>query len=199
MDREITKDWFESVEKATRVGKRIYESGAELNRCLDHIVQLLSDSSVLLAAGSHSTSIFLSITAIEESAKISINMFRRGSDEVKRSKDPLFKHNEKHKLAASPVLELGGRLREVLGREKITEFVKSARNGDFISVRESSLYVGRKNNNLNIPSEVTDKVFARDLLLFSVEIFDDAFVGLTGHTGELEVITDNIFNQWADT
>lgn len=74
--------------------------------------------------------------------------------------------------------------------------LEEARTGQFVEVRESALYVQKLHGVLKLPAEMVDKTRARELLLLAVEAFDDAFVGLTNHTGELEQITNAIFLKW---
>ena len=65
-------------------------------------------------------------------------------------------------------------------------------------MREVSIYVESNASDLIIPIDAIDPQLARELLLFAIEAFDDAFVGYTGHTGELERITDKLFDRWKD-
>ena len=67
---EFEEEWWKSVEAALTMGQRITVTSEDLNEALDHIVRLLTDASLLLESGSHATSCFLAITALEETAKI---------------------------------------------------------------------------------------------------------------------------------
>lgn len=188
--------WFASVEETVAVGQRLTISAGELNQACEHIVQLLQDASSLLKIGSHATAIYLAITALEETAKVHIGLYRRSSLPIKRSKDPLYKHAEKHRLAAAPTVAMGSRLQAAIGESRMHELLELARNGGLIPLRESALYVERKNGILSIPKSAISGTQARELLLVAVEAFDDALVGYTSRSFELGKLTDEIFERW---
>lgn len=194
--KDSDNKWCESVEPALDVGQRITETSEELNQACEHIVRLLNDASLLLEAGSRASAVFLSITALEETAKIHIGMYRNANDAVPRRKDPLYQHDKKHYIAASPTVAMGGRLQEAIGEKRMNELIEIAREGQLKSIREKALYVEKNNGRIQLPSESVTKEFARELILFAVEAFDDAFVGYTGHSYELGEITNQIFNKW---
>lgn len=189
--------WWLSVESASAVGKQITTSTDELNQACEHIVRLLCDASALLDGGSHATSAFLAITALEETAKVHIGMFRRSNIEVKRSKDPLYNHKEKHRIAGSPTVAMGERLQAAIGDDRLRELLEVMRAGGLIHLREAALYVDRSNETLAVPSKVISVSLARELLLLAVEAFDDALVGYTNWTFEASKTTDSIFERWA--
>lgn len=189
--------WWLSVESASAVGKQITTSTAELNQACEHIVSLLCDASVLLDRGSHATSAFLAITALEEIAKIHVGMFRHSNTEVKRSKDPLYKHKEKHRIAGSPTVAMGARLQAAIGEDRLRGLLEVMRGDGLIHLREAALYVDRSNGALTVPSQVISVSQARELLLLAVEAFDDAFVGYSNWTFEASKTTDSIFERWA--
>lgn len=184
------------VDSALAVGESIATTSVDLNKACDHIVRLLEDSSLLLESNSHASATFMAISALEEIAKIHIGIYRKSSEPIKRRKDPLYNHKDKHHIAASPTIAMGARLQAAIGEERMHELIQSARLGQLVDVRESALYVARRDGVLEIPSNVITKRYARELLLLAVEAFDDAFVGYTNHTFELEVITDRIFLKW---
>lgn len=191
-----TIDWWNSVSAALAVGQRFATSVDEFNLACDHIVQLLEDASTLLHSGSHSTAIFLAITAIEETAKTHIGSFRNSADAVKRSKDPLYQHREKHKIALSPTVLMGERLVKALGEERLSVLVELARNGQLVPIREASLYVSQSQAGLQSPSAAVSREQAREFLLLAVEVFDDSLVGISDYTFNLSVRTDKIFQRW---
>ena len=71
-----------------------------------------------------------------------------------------------------------------------------SRSGALISARESAIYLENKNGVLLVPSNVISAVFARELLLYVIEIFDDALVGFSEYSFNLGEITDKLFNEW---
>jgi len=76
---ESDDKWCSSVKEALSAGERIGGTLEQFNMACEHITQLLSDSSDLLSAGSHATAIFLAITALEETAKVHLGMYRRSA------------------------------------------------------------------------------------------------------------------------
>jgi len=178
------------------MGQRVTETSDELNQACEHIVRLLNDASLLLEAGSHASAAFLSITALEETAKIHIGMYRNADDAAPRRKDPLYQHDKKHYIAAAPTVAMGSRLQEAIGEKRMNALIVIARAGQLKSIRENALYVGKDNGQLQLPSEAVTSEFAKELILFAVEAFDDAFVGYTARSYELGEITDQIFNKW---
>jgi|SRR5688572_2801493 len=131
--------WWESVSNALGVGQRIANSVEEFDEAGEHIVQLLKDSSLLLENRSAATACFLAITALEETAKLHIDLFRHSNVTVARGKDPLFKHKEKHRIAAAPTLAMGSRLQTAIGEARLRELMDLARNGGLATLRESCL------------------------------------------------------------
>jgi hypothetical protein len=71
-----------------------------------------------------------------------------------------------------------------------------ARNGGLVALRESCLYVERKDGRLQTPNDVVSSKLAREMLLFAAEAFDDAVVGFTNKSFDLGVATDEIFARW---
>lgn len=189
--------WWKTVELALSKGQKITTTTEEFDQSCHHIVQLLKDASLLLESGSHASSVFMSITAMEETAKIHIGMYRKSEEPLKRGKDPLYKHNKKHMIAASPTILMGSRLQNVIGKDNMHAIVDLAQKGELIYIREHSLYVERDNDTLSIPSIVITEEFAKNVLLFAVEVFDDSLVGYTSAPGTLSEETDRIFDKWS--
>ncbi len=194
---EASEEWWSAVEAALAVGQRLGNSSEEFDRICEHIVQLLEDASTLLAAGSHSTGAFLSITALEETSKAHMGMYRRGAAPVKRSKDPLYKHGEKHRLALGPTVAMGSRLQAAIGEGRMRELIALAGSGGLVVLREAALYVEQKDGALSTPETSVPRSTARELLLLAVEAFDDALVGYTSRSIELSARTDKVFEMWA--
>lgn len=191
-----TIEWLTSLQAASEAGEKLCNSSDEYDAACRHIVQLLHDSSMLLEAESHATAAFLAITAIEEVVKVNFSLYRRSSTPLKRSKDPLFKHGEKHKLAMAPVLPIGTRLCDAIGKERLIELMRSGGTGGFVTSREASLYLERVSNTLVVPRDAISLTYARELLLLAIEVFDDALVGGTNESFRLGEITDELFRKW---
>jgi AbiV family abortive infection protein len=152
---------------------------------------------LLLAAGSHATAAFLAITAIEETAKVHIGLFRRSAIPVAHRKDPLYVHAEKHKLALGPTVAMGGRLQATIGEKRMHEIMGQAQTGDLVKIREAALYVAQETGGLVTPSSAVSPETSRELLLLAIEAFDDGIVGYTGRSIEFSRATDALFSRWA--
>ena len=94
---------------------------------------------------------------------------------------------------------MGQRLEEALGKGELQRIMNMAHNAGFVQTRENALYFQRENGSLIIPAEKVDKTLARSLILFSIEVFDDALIGLTDHSYEMDGITDALFEQIRNT
>lgn len=190
-------EWWSSIEAALAVGKRLANTREEFNEACEHIVQLLHDASTLLATGSHATATFLGITAIEETSKVHLGMYRRSATPVKRSKDPLYKHGDKHRLALGPTFAMDSRLQGAIGESRVNELIDLAKRGGLVELREATLYVEQKSGALCTPKSSVSTALAREILLLAVEVFDDGLVGYTSRSWELGEQTDDIFDRWA--
>jgi AbiV family abortive infection protein len=98
----VPEHWWAALSRAVGAGAKLLHSAEEFDAATEHALSLLRDSSNLLGSGSHATAAFLAITAIEETVKIHIGSYRRNAEEVRRGRDPLYQHAEKHRLAAAP-------------------------------------------------------------------------------------------------
>ena len=173
-------------------------STEDFNKCVDHIVGLLNDAALLYRSGSYATSAFMSITAIEESGKSEMGLFIRQGAGKRVKKDPLHDHKKKEKIAVLHTVAMGQRLVVALGKERIEELYNLTYSGGLKRLREDALYWDIKNGRMELPREVVDKAFARDLLLFSIEVFDDRLVGYTNYSMEVSRTTDKLFQEIVD-
>ena len=201
-DWEMNNDtgaWEELLIKSLASGKAMICDSGDLNKAIDHIHRLLMDASLLLEDGSFATCTFLAITALEETAKVHVGMYRNGSEDSRRSKDPLYSHRDKHRLAAAPAIPLGSRLGQAIGNARVDEFMEMARTGDLVKLREECLYLSSENARISAPLESIDLTLARDILLFCIEAFDDALVGYTNYSFEVSNKTDALFGTVSET
>lgn len=195
---------LDSVESAIEKGSLIFNENTkseDFNRACDHILVLLEDSFQCFSRESWGTSVFLSITAIEEVAKAEIGLYRRKGqiEQVKRGKDKLFNHQEKHRIAVLPTVFMSKRLEAALGMERCSDLLKEATHGDFRNLRESSLYFTNDEDQFITPANVVSKDRARELILLALETTDDRLVGYTGHTVVIENRIDEIFSAVSHT
>jgi AbiV family abortive infection protein len=190
---------FDLIEGMVRTDENLIQSGDELDQAIDHIVQLIQDACTLYVGGSYPSSAFLSITACEEVAKAHIGSFTDGKHPEKKGHNVFRDHKAKHLLAVMPTVSMGQRLEDALGKGELQRVMNMAQNSGFVQARENALYFQRENENLVVPSEKIDKKLGRSLVLFAIEVFDDALVGLTNHSKEAGDITDLLFEQIKNT
>lgn len=193
-------------EKAFNVLQDVFEKGTdfkldgeeEINRCIDHIIRLLKDAYLLFEAGSYPSSAFMSIAAMEETGKSDISIFAKILKlDQKTRRDPLRDHKGKQIVSAMPSVGMGARLIEALGQERIDELYALTYSGGLKNLREDALYWDVKDGAAIFPEQRVDEVLARDLLLFSIETFDDRLVGLTNYSIEASYETDAMFKSVA--
>lgn len=187
------EQWLEEVRLAVSNGTKAIEGGKELNAVIAHIISLLDSSCRLLKDGHFPTATFLAITALEETSKAHIGMYRNSAAAPKRSKDHLYSHKKKHYLAAAPTVSMGSRLGQAIGDERVQQLVDESRTGSFVQLRESCLYFSREKGVLQVPGDVVGFRLACEVLLFSIEAFDDALVGYTNESMVLSRKTDALF------
>lgn len=194
----VPDDWWSAVSRAIGAGTRFLHSAEEFDAATAHALALLRDSSNLLASGSPATAAFLAITAIEETVKIHIGSYRQNPKEARRGRDPLFQHAEKHRLAAAPTVEMGLRLQNAIGEERLQAILEEARTGGLVKVREQSLYFDHDGKNQHIPAMAIDRARARELLLFAIELFDDSLIGMTDRSTDFDREANALFEHWKD-
>lgn len=192
-------DVFEFINGLRNSDENLIRSTDELNKAICHIVQLLQDASTLYINGSYPNSAFLSITACEEVAKAHIGSFTDGQDPDKNSRNVFRDHKAKHRMAALPTVPMGSRLENAIGKVEIQKIINIAQNAGFVQIRERSLYFQRENDVLTTPKEKIDKTLARALLLFAIEVFDDALVGFTEFSFKMGEVTDELFDEIKNT
>lgn len=186
---------FELIKQHINTNKNLVRNANELDKAIKHIVQLLSDSYVLYLNNSFSSSVFISITACEEIAKAHLGPFTDGKTSNGKPKNMFRDHKTKHILAAMPTVPMGDRLEKAIGKTELERMMNMAKNSGFVYLRESSLYFQRENDILVVPSDKINKNLARVLLLFAIEVFDDALVGSTKFSMEIDKKTDIIFEE----
>ena len=174
-------------------------SSGELDKAINHIVQLIRDACCLYMNASYPNSVFLSITACEEVVKANLGCYV-GEKKLDQKGRPLFKqHKTKHILSAMPTVAMGNRLQQAIGELEMRRIIGMATSGGFLQLRESALYFQRVNNSLVVPAEKIDRDLARTLILYSIEVFDDSLVGKTSHSIEVRSVTDELFEKIKST
>lgn len=105
---------------------------------------------------------------------------------------------KKEKVAVLHTVAMGKRLIDSLEKERIEELYRLTYSGGLKRLREDALYWDIKNGRMELPREVVDKTFARDLPLFSLEVFDDRLIGYTNYSMEVSRTTDKLFQEIVD-
>ena len=169
----------------------------DLNRGIKHILQLVGDSYILYVNGSFASSLFMSITIIEEVAKVHLGMFTKDPDTASK-KDPLRKeHAAKHIAGANYTISMGTRLVEAIGKDEMERIFQVAYDGNMKNLRERALYCECEHGKIRTPQERITKKQARAMLLFAIESFDDNLVGYTDYSMEKSKWTDELFERVA--
>lgn len=188
------KKSIDEVEKVLdKTSRFTINSTEEFNKSIDHVVQLILDSSMLYKAKSFSTSAFLSIAIIEEVAKIHMSLYIKNDETTKIGKDPLRNHKSKQIIGSNYTITLGERLQKAIGENEINEIFQLVYSGGMKDLREKALYCDRESDSFVTPSEIISEEFSRKLLLFAIESFDDNLVGYSDHSIEKSKQTDGIF------
>jgi AbiV family abortive infection protein len=189
---------YELLNRLVRTEDNLIQSADDLDMAINHIVQLLIDAAGLFMQGSYATSAFLSITACEEVAKAHIGSFTDGQHPEKTGRNMFRDHKTKHALAALQTVPMGKRLQKALSNKELTRIMNMVQNAGFVQIRENALYFQRENGELVTPLQKIDKTLSRSLVLFAIEVFDDALVGLTNHSMTIDKCTDALFEQVAN-
>lgn len=185
------------VYKVLSKESNFYIKGVEqLNKCINHILQLITDAYALYMNNSFSSSAFLSIAVIEEVAKVHMGMFIKGTS-GRVSKDKLRDHKTKEIIGVNYTVSMGERLKNAIGMEELEKIYDLAYSGELKNLRETSIYCDRRDDTIVTPSDIIDKKFARSLLLFAIESFDDNLVGYTNHSMDISKQTDVFFENVA--
>jgi AbiV family abortive infection protein len=190
------------VESAMLFGGALYgeATAVDFNSAFDHVVALLDDAAVLFERSSFNTSAFLAITAIEETAKAHVGLFRKGGDMAKRKgRDPLRDHKKKYQMGVLPTVFMGDRLTTVLGKDACVRLENEAQTDGFTATREASLYCARLDGRFVTPHESVTKTRAWELLLLAIETLDDSLVGYSSHTMAERGRIDTFFDRIAST
>ncbi|WP_235000099.1 AbiV family abortive infection protein [Enterococcus faecalis] len=60
---------------------------------------------------------------MEEVSKTHFSLFMKHDTEKNNNKDPLFNHSKKQRLSITPVFQMGSRLPEVIGPERVEQLI----------------------------------------------------------------------------
>lgn len=200
IDKDAADRKIALAEAATKEGKVFFgkeDTIADFNKGCEHVCLLLEDAFKLFETGSFSTSIFIAITAIEETAKLEIAGYRREgkTGHAKRKKDPLFDHKKKHAIALQEVIMIESRLLKAIGEARLRELVDLAESGGLLAMRGASLYFDNVADKFTTPRERFSKKDSWEILLLALEVWCDRIVGMSDYTFELDTRMDELFKE----
>jgi AbiV family abortive infection protein len=182
-------DFFTAAQAAIEFGGPGYGEDPVFgfNTASQHVLVLLEDAVAGFARGSYGTSVFLAITALEETAKAELLGFRvqKPDGGQKRRGDPLRSHTKKHALAVRPTTFMG-RLPKILGAETCTRLQQEATDGTINRLRETAIYAScSAEGKISTPTTAVDRTRAREIILLALESADDILVGWTSDSYNL--------------
>ena len=156
-----------------------FKDSDEFVETLKHIENLIDSSLLLLKNRFYSQSLFLTITALEEISKTEVCIFRGFNDKpiVKRSKDGLFNHKTKHLIASNEIFFEFSKGKKFFGKEKVDDIQRKLENGNFLKLREESIYFESTENGVKLPNKIIDELDSRLILFLCIELFEDRFLG----------------------
>ncbi len=181
--------FFTAVQAAIDFGGPGYGNDPVLgfNTASQHVLVLLDDAVAAFEHGPYGTSLFLAITALEETAKAELLAFRMQKPEgtPKTWGDPLRSHMKKHAMAVRPTTFMG-RLPKILGAETCERLLREATDGSINRLRETAIYVScSADGKISTPAAAVDRTRAREIVLLALESADDILVGLTNNLYQL--------------
>lgn len=176
----------------------IIKSESELNKCIDYIIQLITDAYTLYNSDAFPSSVFLSIAVIEEVAKVHMGIFVTESTEYVK-KDKLRDHRTKEIIGINYTICMGERITKAMSKKELEDIFELAYSGKMKELREKSIYCECKDGKIVSPNEIISKDFSRNMLLFAIESFDDNLVGYTDYSIQASKKTDILFNKVART
>jgi AbiV family abortive infection protein len=157
------------------------------NTASQHVLVLIEGAVAAFTRGSYGTSVFLAITALEETAKAEILPFRiqKPKSTQKKWGDPLRSHMKKHAMAVRPTTFMG-RLPKILGAETCKRLHQEATDGSINRLRETAIYVSCfADGTISTPAMAVDRTRAREIVLLALESANDILVGLTSDSYRL--------------
>lgn len=139
----------------------------QLEAYIRHAENLWENAVMMFHKLSYAMACFLSIVCIEECSKISFGEFQfystvlRGKSSVEtrpRGKNPLSQHNKKHFIAACSGALVNTRMDNIVGVDKVTQFIEDCEAGELERIRQMCLYADvSKEGAIVIPEVVVTK------------------------------------------
>jgi AbiV family abortive infection protein len=183
-----------SVEAALAYGGHYFDKPEEFDLAVDHVAELLDNAVALFGRESAGSSLFLAVTAIEETAKAHVGLFRRDKrPPASKGRDPFRDHREKHRMAILPTVFMSEKLISALGQERANALHEEAQKHGFVEMREAALYCAWGPSGFKSPKDVVSKQKAWDYLILAIEAANDALVGYSDHSYEVGIQWDRLF------
>lgn len=189
------KGGFAAVEAALAFGSTLFDSVEDWNAALDHVARLLDDAVALYERGSFGSATFFAITALEETSKAHIGIFRKDQTMPVKGRDPFRDHKAKHSMAMLPTVLMTDRIKEALGKDRAEALQREAHTTGFVATREAALYFSRSSSGFMTPKEAIPPMRAWEFLVLAIEAADDALVGMTNHSYEVGKAFDALFSR----
>jgi AbiV family abortive infection protein len=173
-----------------------FKSVEDYEKCLLHIESLINSAILLYKNNFINQSFFMIITSIEEIAKAEVCVYRGLQKEnkslVNRNKDGLFNHKSKHIVSANEITFNYLKSAQKIGLNELNRIKKKLNDGDYINLREYSIYFENTINGTNTPGDFITKKDCLNLLLICIELFEDRLFGFSGRT---DLITDRVLEK----
>ena len=169
--------------------KFLIKTTDEFNRCVDHIYDLLKSGYTLYREGIYSSSNLFSIAAIEEIVKVYNAIFSKDVDGYAG------KGMGKKIFGPDYYLWMDDRLTDAVEEEDLKEIFDLYNSGALKDLKNDSLYCERRSDAILLPADHIDDKFARNMLLFAIQAYEDNLAGFSLYAIEISKKTDKLFEE----
>lgn len=167
----------------------VIKTSDEFNRCIDHIYGLLNSSHVLYDKGLFPSSSFFSIAAIEEIVKVYNSLFSKNVD------GHVAKGTGKKIFGPDYYLWMDDRLTDAVEEEDLKGIFDLYNSGGMTNLKLDSVYTNRRSDRMTIPVDLVDKKYARNMLLFAIQAYEDNIAGYSLYAINISKKTDKLFEE----
>lgn len=167
----------------------VIKTSDEFNRCIDHIYDLLNSSYVLYDKGLFPSSNFFSIAAIEEIVKVYNSLFSKNVD------GHAAKGTGKKIFGPDYYLWMDDRLTDAVEEEDLKGIFDLYNSGGMTNLKLDSVYTNRRSDRMTIPVDLVDKKYARNMLLFAIQAYEDNIAGYSLYAINISKKTDKLFEE----
>jgi AbiV family abortive infection protein len=146
-------------------------------RARQHLEKYWRLSRQFYEQGDHSLAAFFGITLMEEVGKVVIlGNYQLGSDLDQKS---FYNHRKKYMYAVYSTILVNSRVTRIYGDQE-KKFARWFRRGKLFSIRNNSLYLDFKHDNLRVPEDTVSKEDAFLLVCVAGEVYGEIQGLLTG-------------------